>query len=46
MHAEGKGHLVEEMLLAIEKVWGYRCGCYIYVTLCYLLFPSEQEELL
>jgi hypothetical protein len=24
MHAEGKEHLVEEMLLAIEKVWGYR----------------------
>jgi hypothetical protein len=36
MHAEGKEHLVEEMLLAIEKVWGYRCAllllCYTTVT--------------
>jgi hypothetical protein len=24
LRAEGKEHLVEEMLLAIERVWGYR----------------------
>jgi hypothetical protein len=42
MHAESKEHLVEEMLLAIQKVWGYRCGC---LQLCAPVFDFQHTLL-